>query len=474
MTKKSEQNYTEVQMLERKAAKVLAAMNDKAFSPMKPKALASLLNVPKDKRGEFQDVISGLLRDGHIVISGKGNISLPQTLGVYRGSFSGTRQGYGFVTPEDDGVTARYGDIFIPAAHTRDALNKDTVLCRIVSADSAGRRAEGEILRVIKKGADALVGTYIDAADLRPGRLRELAPGPYSPEPQFGVFYALDRKIGDDIIIRHSSSMGARSGDKVMVKVLPRRDGTGPREGVVDEIIGNGDEPGIDVLSLIRLHGIPYEWSEGVLEAAERLPDTVTEEHIVDRVDLRDVLTVTIDGEDTKDVDDAVTIRRMPGGIFELGVHIADVAHYVHSGGAIDREARERCTSVYLADRVIPMLPPKLSNGICSLNAGCDRLALSCVMRIDGRGDVVSHEIIESVIHVDRGMTYTVVNDIVLHGENSAHYEANVTFAAMFADMAELAATLRNKRIRRGSIEFSFTEAKIIVNDLGEPVDIVA
>jgi len=432
-------------------AKVMRVISDKAYRPMKPKALAGLMNVPRNKRAEFNDIASSLLRDGDIVIGGNGNISLPQHQGIHKGLFSGTRHGYGFVTPEDEGTVSRYGDIFIPAGATRDALNKDIVMCRIISADSGSRRAEGEIIRVVKKGYDAIVGTYSD-----------------------GVFYPLDPKIGGDIVVRPENSLGASDGDKVMVTVLPRHTSSGLREGVVAEILGRGDEPGIDVLSIIRLHGIPHEWGSGVLDSAESLPGKVSDSDAEGRTDLRHIQTITIDGEDTKDVDDAVTINRLPNGNFRLGVHIADVAHYVRHGGPIDAEARTRGTSVYLADRVIPMLPPKLSNGICSLNAGCDRLALSCVMELDPAGALVSHEIFESVIHVDRAITYTVVNDIVTNGQNSPHYADNIRFTQMLEIMSELAAILRRKRLRRGSVEFGFHEAKITVDEHGRPTSIKA
>ena len=457
---------------ERRAAKILAAMADKAYTPMKPKALAGLMCVPKEARAEFKAIIERLLRDGDVVLNGKQNLCLPQRLGLVKGIFGGTQHGYGFVTPEDEETAGRYGDIFIPASATRDALNKDVVLCRITVADGAGRRAEGEVVRIIKKGYDSIVGTYIDASELRESRLRELGLGHTSLVADVGVFYPLDRKIGDDIIIRGSNALNAQSGDKVMAKILPRLYSGGPREGIVTEVLGPGDEPGVDVTAIIRLHGIPFEWSRDVLEMAERLPDEVSEDAVLGRVDLRGALTVTIDGEDTKDVDDAVTIKRLDGGAFELGVHIADVAHYVREGKLLDMEARNRATSVYLADRVIPMLPPKLSNGICSLNEGCDRLALSCIMRIDNKGAVVSHDIVESVICVDRGLTYTVVNDIVVNGKDSVHYAESIQFAEMFADMSELASVLRAKRIRRGSVEFGFPEAKISVNERGEPTAI--
>jgi len=338
-------------------------------------------------------------------------------------------------------------------------------------ADSGSRRAEGEITRIVKRGYDTIVGTYIGPDDVLNHQFDDSF---FLPKPGYGVFYPLDQKIGDNIVVRHTNAMNAISGDKVMIKLIQRPHGSTPREGIVVEVLGHGGEPSVDVLSLIRLHGIPSEWGKGVLEQAELVPESVSEKDTDGRLDLVGVLTVTIDGDDTKDVDDAVSIKRLPNGNLELGVHIADVAHYVRYGSLLDIEARNRGTSVYLADRVIPMLPKKLSNGICSLNTGVDRLALSCIMQIDHKGAVVSHGIAESVIRVDRAITYNIANDIITHGELSPHYAEYSPFFDMLTTMSELSAILRQKRLGRGSVEFGFPETKITLDEHGEPINITA
>ncbi|MCL2673941.1 MAG: ribonuclease R [Defluviitaleaceae bacterium] len=452
-----------------KVRKILAFMGDKVYKPMKAKSLAELIGVPKSKRTEFKNIISHLLQSGEIVISSKGNLSLPRQLGIHKGVFSGTRHGYGFVTLDDAKLAADCGDIFIPPSSVNDAVNKDTVLCKITTADSGSRRAEGEVIRIVKRGYDAIAGIYISPDDILN---RQLGENFFLPKPGFGVFHPLDHKISDHIVIKAANTMNAASGDKVMITLTKRTHDNAPREGIVVEVLGHGGEPAVDVLSLIRLHGIPSEWSKGVLEQAELAPTFVAEKDTEGRLDLRGTVTITIDGEDTKDVDDAVTIKRLPNRNFELGVHIADVAHYVRHGSLLDLEARNRGTSVYLADRVIPMLPKELSNGICSLNCGVDRLALSCIMQIDAKGAVVSHEIAESVIRVDRAITYTIANDIVTSGKQSGCYSEYAEFFDMLTTMNELAEALRNKRLKRGSIEFGFPEAKITLNEYGEPISI--
>ena len=425
-------------------AKVLKVVADKAYRPVKPKALAGLMGVPRQERGEFNNVITRMVRDGDISAGGNGCIGLPKSLGLYAGTLCATRHGYAFVVLEDAELSARMGDIFVPAGGLGAAAHKDSVLCKVTTADGSGRRAEGVIVRVVKKGYDSVAGVM-----------------------RGGMFVPQDTRFGGRLEVAAADARGALDGDMVMASVSPRR-------AVVREVLGRADAPGVDVLAIVRMHGIPHEWNDETLAEAAAVSSVMDEADARGRVDLRGSRTITIDGEDTKDVDDAVTLERLGDGSFRLGVHIADVAHYVRRGCAIDRTARERGTSVYLADRVIPMLPPVLSNGICSLNAGTDRLALSCIMDIDGSGKVVAHTIAESVIHIDRAISYGVVDDILTHGEDCAATAQYAEFVPMLREMAELAGVLRRKRLARGSIEFGFPEAKIALDAQGRPTSITA
>ena len=287
-----------------------------------------------------------------------------------------------------------------------------------------------------------------------------------------------NRKLGQDIFIPQGQDMGAVTGHKVVVEITdygsPAKGSDQGRgkspEGVVTEILGHANDPGVDILSLVRAYDLPEAFPDDVMEEAGRTRDEVTAEELAGRKDLRSLLTVTIDGEDAKDLDDAITISREDFG-YRLGVHIADVTHYVKEGSPMDEEALKRGTSVYLVDRVIPMLPHKLSNGICSLNAGTDRLALSCIMDIDLQGKVLGHEIAETVIHVDRRMTYTAVNAIVTD-RNREVMEEYADFVEMFDQMKALADILRKKRKARGSIDFDLPETKVLLDRNGTVLEV--
>ncbi|RKM62355.1 ribonuclease R [Butyrivibrio sp. CB08] len=365
------------------------------------------------------------------------------------GQFVSNARGFGFVEVEgwDE-------DIFIPEEYVHGAFHTDTVEVELLP-DSTGKRQEGRIRNILVRGIEEIVGTY-------------------QGEQNFGFVIPDNNKIQNDIFIPIEFHGAAVTGDKVVVKITDYGDPIKRRkpEGKVKEVIGNINDPGVDILSIVMGFGIPYEFPEKVINQANRCPDIVSEADMYGRQDLRDVTMVTIDGEDAKDLDDAVSLHIDEEGNYHLGVHIADVTNYVQESSALDREALKRGTSVYLVDRVIPMLPHRLSNGICSLNHGEDRLALSCLMTFDKNGGLLDHDICESVINVNERMSYTDVAKI-LEDKDEETIERYKDLVPMFEQMAELSHILRAKREKKGAIDFDFPESKIILDKEGNPVDIV-
>ena len=434
---------TEELLKERKEA-MLALINDPTYVPMKIKELAMLLDVPREKRDELKEVLDALVADGKVGLSKRGKYGKPEAFTLV-GTFCGHAKGFGFVT-----VEGMDQDVFIPAEKTKDAMHGDTVQIT-ASPASKGKRPEGAVIKVIERANQTIVGFY-------------------QKNKNFGFVVPDNQKINADVFIPQGKDMGAVTGHKVVVCLTDFGGERKNPEGIITEIIGHVNDPGTDILSIVKAYGIPDEYPPEVMKQVSRIPDEVAKEDMAGRKDIRDWRTVTIDGEDAKDLDDAITISRENYG-YKLGVHIADVSHYVTEGSPLDEEALNRGTSVYLVDRVIPMLPHKLSNGICSLNAGTDRLALSCIMEIDPQGRVLGHEIAETVIRVDRRMTYTAVNAIVTDRDEKT-MEEYADFVEMFDLMKELADILREKRRQRGSIDFDFPESKIILDEKGRPVDI--
>lgn len=420
-------------------------MCDDMYVPMKIKELSIVLGVSKQDRPVLERILTELMGEGKIEITKRGKYQKSQVK-LLVGTFTSHPKGFGFVTIEDMDE-----DVFIPADKTLDAMNKDAVEIQVISGKAPGKRAEGVVTKIVERGMKTVVGTYESSKN-------------------FGFVVSDDPKFSKDIFIPLERSKGAVAGHKVVVEITNYgKNGKNP-EGKVIEILGHINDPGVDIISLVRAYGLPEEFPERVMNQAERVTPQVSTADMAGRKDLRDMQMVTIDGEDAKDLDDAVSLT-VEDGLYHLGVHIADVSNYVQEKSALDREALERGTSVYLVDRVIPMLPHRLSNGICSLNQGEDRLALSCLMTIDEKGNVVDHEIAETVICVDRRMTYTNVKKILLE-EDSEVTEAYKEFVPMFKDMEKLAAILRNKRRKRGSIDFDFPETKVILDEQGKPVDI--
>lgn len=441
-----EYSGAEAELLEQRKAMLVSLMNEEAYVPMKLKELAILLNVPKEQREELKQVLNLLLAEGKISVSKKGKFGKAEAFALV-GVFSGNARGFGFV------AIGQEEDVFIPADRTGGALHGDRVQI-VIDSEGRGGRPEGTVVRILEHANETLVGTY------------EKGKG-------YGFVIPDNQRISKDIFIPQGCSQGAVSGHKVMVKIRDFGEKKGKKpEGVITEILGHIHDPGVDILSIVRAYNLPEDFPGAVKNQLKQVPDEVKKDSWAGRKDLRDLPTVTIDGEEAKDLDDAISIERAGDG-YRLGVHIADVSHYVQEHTPLDEEAFKRGTSVYLVDRVIPMLPHKLSNGICSLNEGEDRLALSCLMEIDSQGNVTGHEIAETVIRSDRRMTYTAVNAIVTDHDPQVTAEY-AEFAEMFLLMKELADILRKKRHARGSIDFDFPESKIVLDEKGKPLEIKA
>ncbi|MDD3253951.1 MAG: ribonuclease R [Lachnospiraceae bacterium] len=432
------------ELLKERKERLLTLIQDPTYVPMKLKELAMLLNVPREQRDELKEVLDVLEAEGKVGVSKRGKYGKPEVVALV-GTYTGNVKGFGFVS-----VEGRDQDVFVPAEKAGEAMHGDTVQVSVEEARN-GRRPEGTVLRVLEHANQTLVGFY-------------------QKNKNFGFVIPDNQKIAIDVFIPQGKDMGAVTGHKVVARITDYGGEQKKPEGVITEIIGHINDPGTDILSIVKAYGIPQEFPAEVMKQVGRVPDEILPEDTAGRKDIRDWQTVTIDGEDAKDLDDAITISREEYG-YKLGVHIADVTHYVTEGSPLDEEALNRGTSVYLVDRVIPMLPHKLSNGICSLNAGTDRLALSCIMEIDHQGRVLGHEIAETVIHVDRRMTYTAVNAIVTD-RDAETMEAYEGFVEMFDRMKELSDILREKRRQRGSIDFDFPETKIILDEKGKPIEI--
>ncbi len=419
--------------------------SSKEYKPMRFKDLVGFLQVPKSDKNELKLLLDQLMSKGSIMLDNQGRYRIPGD-DVLVGTFSGTQRGFGFVVLEGEEQ-----DVFIPGDATKGALHGDRVMITIVNGQQTGRRREGAVINIIERGSNEMVGTF-------------------EKSKNYGFVLPDNQKFGKDIFIPKEYTKGAVTGHKVVVKLTNYGDATSNPEGKVIEILGHINDPGVDIMSVVRAYELPVEFPEDIMRILDRVPDEIDQDEIIKRMDIRDVTTVTIDGEDAKDLDDAISISK-EGDIYHLGVHIADVTHYVKEGAALDKEALKRGTSVYLVDRVIPMLPHKLSNGICSLNPGVDRLTLSCFMDIDAKGTVIGHQIAETVIRSDRRMTYTNVAKIV-EGTDEEVRKDYEDLVPMFLLMQELAEVLRERRHKRGSINFDFPESKIIVNKQGKPLEI--
>lgn len=429
---------------EERKKKIYSLLCDDLYVPMRTKEIAILLDIPKSDREYLQEVLDALVEEGLAEVSKKGKYQKAHKV-YLEGKFTSHAKGFGFVT-----VAGEPEDYYIPEKYVGDAFHGDMVRIELLP-NSRGKRKEACITEVVSHDISTVVGTY-------------------EKNKNYGFVLSDNARITQDIFIPQGKDMHAVSGHKVVCQLTSYGKGNKNPEGVITEILGHRNDPGVDIMSIVRGFDLPTEFPEKVLQQATRVANDVSDADCAGRLDLRDVQMVTIDGEDAKDLDDAISICRK-GDAYELGVHIADVSNYVQEHSALDAEAIRRGTSVYLVDRVIPMLPHTLSNGICSLNAGEDRLALSCIMTIDAKGNVTDHTIAETVVNIDKRMSYTSVKKI-LEDHDDAEMEAYRDFVPMFTLMEELAGILRNKRMRRGSIDFDFPETKIILDKFGKPYDI--
>lgn len=438
----------EMDILKERKERILAYIESEDYMPMKRRDMRAMLSVPVEDREKFELLVNELIEEGRVFETKKGKLASPRNLQMATGTFIGHARGFGFVTPEEGG-----DDIFIPASETLGAMQKDKVLYKVLHKAEKGKKADGVIVRILERGQQRIVGTF------------------EAGSKGYGFVVADDKKIAKDIFVSRDHTKGAVTGHKVVVEIIDYGEDRRNPEGKVVEILGHVNDPGVDILSVIRRYDLAVEFPDAVYEEIETIGTEVAEEDKKGREDLRDLLTITIDGEDAKDLDDAISLQKLANGNFELGVHIADVSHYVREYTELDKEAYARGTSVYLVDRVIPMLPHKLSNGICSLNPHVDRLALSCIMELNGKGEVVSHRIAETLINSDYRMTYTAVREI-LEDETPELLEQYAEIFPMLENMEELRQILGAKRRKRGSVNFDLPESKIILDENGKPIDI--
>ncbi|SFE93999.1 ribonuclease R [Alteribacillus iranensis] len=435
-------------MEESQKERLMMYMREEAAKPMSVEEIQDALDAHSaEETKDLMKTLNELEDQGEIVRTRSNRYGVPEKMNLVKGTVQAHQRGFAFILPENKGED----DIFVPANELNGAMNKDIVLVR-VQRKSSGSKPEGVVVRILERGTQKIVGTYVDYRS-------------------YGLVEADDKHISNDIFIPQDAENGAVDGHKVVVEITKYPEGRFSAEGKVVNILGHKNDPGVDILSIIHKHGLPGEFPQEVIDQANEIPDTLTEKDLVERRDLREETIVTIDGADAKDLDDAVQVKRLENGNFLLGVHIADVSYYVEEGSPIDQEAFERATSVYLVDRVIPMIPHRLSNGICSLNPKVDRLTMSCEMEITPDGEVVNHDIFESVIRSSERMTYSDVR-LILEEKDEDTREKYKELVPLFERMEELALILRKKRFERGAIDFDFKEAKVIVDEEGKPEDV--
>lgn len=434
--------------LEERKERIVGFMTEEAYKPLLLKELRMILSVPASDIDIFNKVIEELESEGRIYKTHGNRYGIPSRLNLVTGTIQGHERGYAFLITDDEDID----DIFIPADSLNGAMHNDRVVARVNKKSSSDRRMEGEIVRILKRANVTLVGTF-------------------EKSMSFGFVIPDNKRISGDIFISKSGFNGAKKGQKVVVEIVKYPEQRRNAEGKIIEIIGDKNELGTDILSIIKSYKLEDDFPEDVNKQIENIPDTVSKAMLKGRRDLRELRMVTIDGEDAKDLDDAVSVEMLENGNYLLGVHIADVTNYVTENSPLDVEALNRGTSVYLVDRVIPMLPRKLSNGICSLNPHVDRLSFSVMMEIDNTGKVVNHDIFESVINIDERMTYTNVYKILVDKDIDL-IERYKEVVPDFNLMHELALILRNRRFKRGAIDFDFPEAKVILDEKGKPIEV--
>ena len=430
--------------------KLLEFMYKKAYNPMLEEELMDIFGIDRSQGNFFSDLLDDMVREGLIIETRKKRYGVPERMGLIVGRLQMHQKGYGFVVSDKPEVS----DVFIPANLINGAMNNDKVIARKdVANGEVWKKTEGEIIRILERANVKVIGVYESSKN-------------------FGFVIPDDPKINVDIFIHKDDINRAKEGDKVVCEIIKWPKTRRNPEGKIIEIIGHKDDIGVDILSIMRKYGLTPDFPKKVEMEIKKIPNEVSEKEKTGRKDLRDLTIVTIDGADAKDLDDAISIGRLSNGNYKLGVHIADVTHYVKEGTALDREALGRGNSTYLVDRVIPMLPGKLSNGICSLNPKVDRLALSVFMEINNRGRVINHEIVESVINVNERMIYEDVSDILENKDKDLKNRYSQLLKE-FKMMEELCLILKKHRENRGAINFDFPEARVILDQNGKPIDIV-
>lgn len=430
-----------------KRKKILAFMKDKAYKPLLLDELKVVLDVPKEDRRVFETLLDELIEEGKIVKTKKGRFGLPEKMNLITGTIRASERGFAFLLPDDETLT----DVFIPADFINGAMNNDKVMVKILRSQFLDKKSEGEVSKILKRANSQVVGVL-------------------EKNKNFAFVVPDNSRLTGDIFIAKEDCNGAKTGDKVVVEITKWPSSRRNAQGKVLEILGAQGDVGVDIKAIIKAYSLKEDFPKEVIKEAETISDKVSLRGRTKRLDLRDLCMVTIDGEDAKDLDDAVSIQKNDIG-YRLGVHIADVSHYVKENSFLDKEALKRGTSVYLVDRVIPMLPQKLSNGICSLNPHVDRFAMTVFMDIDENGNVVNHEFYESVIRTNERMTYDDVYKILEENDENLKKRYN-SVQATFFDMKKLALILKKRREQRGAIDFDFKEAKVKLDEFGKPVEI--
>ncbi|MDU3335794.1 ribonuclease R [Paraclostridium bifermentans] len=428
--------------------KLLGLISEAAYNPLKKEELAMIFDIHHTEMPMFYNFLDELVESGYLILTKKGKYTSPNQMGLFVGKLVSHKKGFGFVESDEEYTQ----DLFIPADSLNGAMHNDRVIAEITTPATDEKRAEGRIIKVVERAITDVVGTFQESKN-------------------FGFVLPDNKKFNKDIFIPKKFFNGARGNDKVVCRITQWPTEDRKPEGKIIEILGQKGDRYVEIASVIREHGLPEEFPKKVLDEAEKVAIEIPQEEIDRRLDIRDMNIFTIDGEDAKDLDDAVSIEVLDNGNYKLGVHIADVTHYVKEKSKLDKEALKRATSVYLVDKVIPMLPKTLSNGVCSLNPFEDKLTLSVFMEIDHKGDVVKHDIKETIINSKARMTYTEVSDILEKDDE----KLKKTFAKVADDFftaEKLARILMKRREKRGAIDFDFPEAKIILNNDGDVVDI--
>jgi ribonuclease R len=431
---------------------LLAGIRDKLDHPATPRELLLALKLSREERPVFKRLLADLVERGDLIETRGNRFGLPDRMNLIVGRMVTNPRGFGFVVP-DRPLESGSGDLYIAGSNLNQAMHGDRVVARLERV--SGDRAEGRIVRVLERGSETIVGRFdLDAMGI-------------------GFVVPFDRRLIMDVQIPSDEHLDAQPGDMVVVRITRWPTPTRGPLGRVTEVLGDINEPGVDNEIIIRKFGLPDEHSDEAVDEARRIGTEVTDRDLHNRTDFRPLITVTIDGEHARDFDDAITLDRLPNGHYWLGVHIADVAHYVQEGTALDEEAYDRSTSVYFPDRAVHMFPSDLSTGICSLKPNVDRLVQSCLMEVDGKGNVVRYELHDGVIHSNARMTYNEVHAILTTHDPviTRNYQSLVP---LFETMRELFQILNRRRHRRGSIDFDLKEPEIVLDDAGLVEAIIA